>query len=141
MNVGICILLCVLLIAALIGPTPYRDGDRRRVTYEKVLSLRDVWPDRQTSLLGLLSSFYANYIGHDRCIPIEPLVTVIGGDVKSGGVRLDDVLAIYDPDAVLIGHRLLGSRNFDRSSLEVLDTERWAVHEIGDDKVYFLKRN
>jgi len=140
LKAGLYYLICIIVVVCLIGPRPlaYRDG--KRPIYEKVVRLQEIWPRTKTKLLGLWSTTYANYIGLDKCIPIEPLATAVGGDIRPGGVSLRDLLLSHDPDAVLISQRLLASKNFDENSIKVLNSEAWTAYDIGDEKLYLKKQ-
>ena len=140
LKAGMYSLICIIVIVGLIGPRPVGHSDVERRTYEKVVKLEKILPRSKIKLLGLWSASYANYLGHDRCISIEPLATVVGGDIRPGGVNLRDLLVSHDPDAVLISQRLLDSKNFDENSIGVLNSEDWKMYEIGDEKLYLLKQ-
>lgn len=139
LKAGINSLICIIVIVGLIGPRPVGYADVERRTYEKVVRLKKILPRTETKLLGLWSTAYANYLGHDRCIPIEPLATVVGDDVKPGGVNLRDLLLSHRPDAVLISQRLLDSKNFNENSIGVLNSQEWTMYDLEDEKLY-LKR-
>jgi hypothetical protein len=135
------ILICLILVGVLRNPMPFGEKHIERPTYEAVVKLRQIWPSTKTKLLGVASSSYANYLGHEKCVPIELLVTVGGKDIKPDEkISLKDAITSFKPDAVLVNKILLSSRIFDKNSLSILNSEDYVMHVVGDGKIYFLKQ-
>jgi hypothetical protein len=135
---GLIALVCLFIICILVVQKPYTFGGERKI-YKQVKQLLEVWPKSRVKLMGVGSSTYASYIGSRNVLPIEPLPTVYGWNIDNKRVDLLELIKRYDPDAVFINGLLMGSKNFNAISVDVLHTDQWVKYSVGDDTVYFLK--
>ena len=131
------VLICLILLVVIGSPMPFGQKNIQRSIYEKVLKLKQIWPSGKIKLLGVGSSSYAIYLGHEMCLPIEPLANVREEIIKK--ISLKEMLASFKPDVILINQELSSFCNFDKNSLEVLDSKARATYVIGDEKIYFLR--
>jgi hypothetical protein len=133
------VVLNVLFVCfILVSPRAYSIREPSRPVLAEVTDLSQLWPNRPTKLLGIGSTWIADYLGADKVVPIEPLGTVgpdTGTNVGRGNMRI--LLKQYDPDVVLVNSGLLASPNFDASTLSALDSAHWKRCSIGSDSFYF----
>lgn len=102
----------------------------------RIKAIQANWPPCRLRLLGLSATTYANYLGADRCEPIEPLDF---DNVNTPRVNMSDLLRVHSPDAVIVNDRLLHAAGFDATSLESLDGKSWLRFEIGDEYLYLRR--
>jgi hypothetical protein len=133
------VLICAIIITVLTGPMPFRRKDKQRPFYAKVLKLRQIWPNTKAKLFGIGATPYANYLGHEKCAPIEFIDIVEGKGAEQKKVSLSDVIVSFKPDVVLVNQLLLSSPNFDQNSLKILYSQNWEPYTVDDEKFYFLK--
>ena len=127
----------VLVCISSLSHRPYDEPDRPRPLLRRVTALESLWPEGRVKLMGIGASTYANYLGYDRCLAVEPFTSVGGAIDAPRETRLDRLIEIHRPDAVLINPWLIESRGFDRSSLQVLTPDRWQRHSLHGEEVFF----
>ncbi|MBN1672370.1 MAG: hypothetical protein JXR37_15120 [Kiritimatiellae bacterium] len=132
--------LCVLTVPVVLLYPGLFSIPRRKPVYEKVMRLRDIWPDQPIRLLGVQSFSYANYLGWQRCTPIEPFGQSTAAARAQEKVTLGELVARHQPNAVLIAPRFLESSQFDSQSVDILDSSDWIKHEISADEAVYFRR-
>jgi hypothetical protein len=139
----VLLVLCGLfLFMMMIAPKPYSGTDFSRPILDEISTLSQLWPHQRLKLMGITSTWYADYLGPDRATPIEPFGTSVGnmmyGEAMQG--RAGDMAALirqYNPDVVLVNGALVASPNFHVQTLSVLDSSAWRRCTIEGDRFYF----
>lgn len=129
----------LFILCILVTTRPYASQGQGRPVFEQVTQLAGMWPEERIKIIGVGATSYATYIGSQKAQGVEPLGTVYGEKIESGSDDLRVLIERHAPDAVLVTRRWLDSKNFDASSLDALDSERWVRCPVGSDSVYFLR--
>jgi hypothetical protein len=130
-------LILLVVVSVVLSPKPYAVEDSGRHTLSEISELNQLWPNKRMKLAGIGSTWIADYLGNDKVEAIEPISAL--GRTESQDITGDmrTIIERYDPDVVLVNGELLGSQNFDGSSLSVLHSNNWRLCVIGTDSFYF----
>ena len=128
-------LLFVLFIA--ISPKPYSVKNPGRPVLAEISELNQLWPNKRTKLVGIGSSWIADYLGSEKVVPIEPFGAVSYKRMHDVSGNMRTLIERYDPDVVLVNEELVRSPNFDTHTLSALDSKNWHRCKIGSDSFYF----
>jgi hypothetical protein len=101
-----------------------------------------IWPHGRLKVVGCHSTFYANYLGHRRVVPIEANPAASGDPLPPGGLSIDGLVALHDPDAILLNRELTDSPAFKAASLAQLKSPAWSAPLAigGGDSLYVRRR-
>lgn len=125
---------CITIFVLVLGvPKPFELKTSQRRLYDKVITLQRILPNRMIKLAGVGIVTYASYVGYNRIAPVEILSTVYG--LQAEKVGLDDIVAHYHPDAIMVSQLLRSSPNVDAATFAALDTD-WVRYPIGDEQLY-----
>jgi hypothetical protein len=127
----------LVVLSIVISPKPYAAEDSGRPALSEISELNQLWPNKRMKLVGVGSIWIADCLGSDRVVPTEPLGTVDNERMQDITGDMRTIIERYDPDVVLVNGALLGSQNFDGSSLSVLHSKNWRLCVIGTDSFYF----
>ena len=120
----------VTIVVALRGPSPFEYWNLNRTVYNNVTSMKAIWPEGQVRVLGLSSSSYQNYMSEERFIGIEPFATVSGGEASGGDTGPAALVALHQPDALLLSTE-------ESASLDTASFGRWIDYTLDNAVIYF----
>lgn len=84
-----------------------------RPVAETVEELSSIWPkDRESVLLGLSASSLSYYIDSGKCMGVEPLRAIGGGEDRA--LSLQDLMNRWNPYAVLVTEEWKSAKAFDQ---------------------------
>jgi hypothetical protein len=119
------------LVLVATAPPVFDPEDAHRPVKDTLLVLREIWPaEGQYSLIAYGGSSYANYLGHDRCVGIEPINAVTGSNEPNRS--LEDLLAQEQPWAILVGSDWRNSSPVDERLLA-----DWSKRELATGTLYW----
>jgi hypothetical protein len=130
-EVGIAV---ALLVGAVVLPPPFR-MEASQPFLEKVQFVESVLPPGRPRMMGVVALSYANYIGPDRCEPVELFAEeALRGDPRAHTIQ--ELIERHQPDVVLVNGELVRSALFKPRSLIELDQSSWTCHAAFDLRIY-----
>jgi len=137
---GILCALALVLTALLSGPRPFLDRSRPRPVLATLAAIESALPRSESAvLLGVSAGSYANYLGPQRVVGVEPLASALGGEASMEDARFGHLIEQYDPDLIMIDSNWRRSAYFDATGAAELAHCGWREWPLPDGALWTRK--